>query len=49
MNTSAIRYRVADFLIYHAPFDFVPESELLVLDRPDDRQLIDVEAAESRP
>lgn len=49
MNTSAIRYRVADFLINHAPFNFVPESELLVLDRPDDRRRIDAQAAESRP
>lgn len=49
MNTSAIRYRVADFLINHAPVDFVPESELRALDRPNDRQLIDAEAAESRP
>ncbi len=31
MNTSVIRYRVADFLKRHAPFDTVPESELLDL------------------
>ncbi len=31
MNTSVIRYRVADFLKRHAPFDSVPEAELLAL------------------
>lgn len=31
MNTSVIRYRVADFLKRHAPFDAVPEAELLEL------------------
>jgi signal-transduction protein with cAMP-binding, CBS, and nucleotidyltransferase domain len=31
MNTSVIRYRVADFLKRHAPFDSVPEAELLEL------------------
>lgn len=31
MNTSVIRYRVADFLKRYAPFDTVPETELLEL------------------
>lgn len=31
MNTSVIRYRVADFLKRYAPFDTVPEAELLEL------------------
>ncbi len=31
MNTSVIRYRVADFLKRYAPFDSVPESDLLTL------------------
>jgi signal-transduction protein with cAMP-binding, CBS, and nucleotidyltransferase domain len=31
MNTSVIRYRVADFLKRHAPFDTVPETELIAL------------------
>lgn len=31
MNTSVIRYRVADFLKRHAPFDSVPEADLLTL------------------
>jgi len=31
MNTSVIRYRFADFLKRHAPFDFVPEPDLLAL------------------
>jgi signal-transduction protein with cAMP-binding, CBS, and nucleotidyltransferase domain len=31
MNTSVIRYRVADFLKRHAPFDSIPESDLLTL------------------
>src|ERR1051326_9088277 len=31
MNTSVIRYRVADFLKSHAPFDAVPEPRLIEL------------------
>lgn len=31
MNTSVILYRVADFLKSHAPFDSVPEEDLLTL------------------
>jgi signal-transduction protein with cAMP-binding, CBS, and nucleotidyltransferase domain len=31
MNTSVIRYRVADFLKSHAPFDAVPEQRLIDL------------------
>jgi signal-transduction protein with cAMP-binding, CBS, and nucleotidyltransferase domain len=31
MNTSVIRYRVADFLKRHAPFDALPEPDLLDL------------------
>ena len=31
MNTSVIRYRVADFLKSHAPFDALPEQHLIVL------------------
>jgi signal-transduction protein with cAMP-binding, CBS, and nucleotidyltransferase domain len=31
MNTSVIRYRVADFLKRYAPFDTVPETELIEL------------------
>lgn len=31
MNTSVIRYRVADFLKRYAPFDSVPETDLLAL------------------
>lgn len=31
MNTSVIRYRVADFLKRHAPFDSVPEPDLQTL------------------
>ena len=31
MNTSVIRYRVADFLKSHAHFNAVPEAELLAL------------------
>ena len=31
MNTSVIRYRVADFLKRYSPFDSVPESDLLEL------------------
>jgi CRP-like cAMP-binding protein len=31
MNTSVIRHRVADFLSHHAPFDSLPQAELLEL------------------
>ena len=31
MNTSVIRYRVADFLKSHAPFDGLPEPHLIEL------------------
>ena len=31
MNTSVIRYRVADFLKSHAPFDALPEQHLIEL------------------